>query len=74
VQNVFGSEEGQYVLSWLEELHVRHKTQHLIASNHSNLAGLLCYKAGKADLVIELRDVFERGFERADQPITEEED
>ncbi len=63
VQDVFGSQQGQVVLEWMEDLYLRYKAQSLITSNSPNLSEMLAYKAGKADVVIELRHIFEHGLE-----------
>jgi len=62
VQHVFGSPEGQIVLEWLDDLYLRYKSLPIIQSGLATVSEMLAYRAGQADLVISLRDVFDNGF------------
>jgi hypothetical protein len=74
VQDVFSSPQGQLVLDWMDRLYVRYKANSLVGSNSPNLCALLAYKAGKADVVTELRNIFEHGLDEQDETHSQEGD
>lgn len=68
VRDTFSTAQGQVTLEWLTDLYVKHKSLHLVQSGSPNLEGILCYQAGKKDVVLEIIDVLERGFEDDQEP------
>lgn len=73
VQEVFKTPAGRLVLEWLEDLYLRHSVKGLIDCGVTNLSERLAFDAGCRHVVVNLRNVYENGFEVAkDQPIEEE--